>query len=470
MKKLLIALAAILALTLALSACTPAAHAPSEDGLAAQPGNGAVGTLLLSLNPEIEIEYNKEGLVVEIEGKNQDGKELLLTYKDFEGKEVKQAMAELVEAIYASGKFELKLEGNDKNIVVKLEEGSAYPDEKFLEEVAAAIRQVVAQQGKQSETVVVDQKDLNSKGLIGLEKAKELVLAQLGLDEADFVRKDYELDDGIYELEFTVGNTEYEYEVDGYTGKILKADVEHNDDWNQQPAEPPVSPAITLEEAKAIAFAHLGITEADTYNREYELDKGIYELSFHVGNTEYDVDIDAATGEILRADQEVENDRYDGDRNDDVPTGTTGITLEEAKAIAFAHLGITEADTHDRDYDLENGRYELSFHVGSTEYEIKIDAATGEVLRVDQETENRWDDDDDWDDQDDIPPSTSITLEEAKAIAFKHLGITEADTHDRDYEFDNGRYELSFNVGRTEYEIAVSTTGEILYVEKEIDD
>ncbi len=453
MKKMLIVLAAILALTLALSACTPSAHAPSGDALAAQPENDVVGKLLLSLNPEIEIEYNKNGIVVEIEGKNDDGKELLLTYKDFEGKEVKQVMAELVELIYASGKFELELDGNDKNIVVKLEEGSAYPDEQFLEEVASAIRQVVAQQGKQSETMVVDRDDLNDKGLIGLDKAKELVLAQLGLNEADFVRKDYELDDGIYELEFTVNGIEYDYEVDGTTGKILKADMEHNDDWDLD--DIPVDPAITLEQAKEIAFNHLGIAEADTSHREYELDGSKYELSFYVGNVEYDVDIDAITGAVLKAEKDMDDDRHD------VPAGSS-ITLEQAKEIAFNHLGIAEADTYDRDYDFDDGRFEISFSISGTEYDVYISTA-GEVLRVDKEVD------------DDYRPNTpavsgSITMDEAKQIAFDHLGITEADTRDRDYEFDDGHFEISFNVGRTEYEFKISTTGEILHMETEIDD
>ncbi len=388
MKKVLTVLAAILALTLTLSACTPGAHAPGDDALAAQPGNGAVGTLLLSLNPEIEIEYDKNGLVVEVEGKNDDGKEVLLTYRDFEGKEVKQVMAELVEIIYASGKFQLELNGNDKNIVVKLEEGSAYPDEKFLEEVAAAIRQVVDRQGKQSETVVVDKKDLNEKGLIGLEKAKELVLTQLGLNEADFVRKEYKLDDGIYELEFTVNGVEYEYEVDGYTGKILEADLDHNKDWDRDD-HIQATPAITLDQAKAIAFGHLGITEADTSHREYELDGSKYELSFHVGNVEYDVDIDAATGAVLRVEKEQDDPDWDDDDDDDdrIPTGTTSITLEEAKAIAFNHLGITEADTHDRDCEFDDGRFEISFNVGNTEYEFEI-STTGEILHMEKEIDD----------------------------------------------------------------------------------
>ncbi len=370
--KLFAILAAILAITVMLSACMPA-HTDTED---------AMGALLLSLNPEIEIEYDEDGLVIELEGKNDDGKEVLLTYKDFEGKSVKQVITELVEAIFASGKYDLELKGNDKNIVVKLEKGSAYPNEQFLEEVAQAVREAVAQQGKKSETVVVEEKDLNENGLIGLEKAKELVLAQLGIADADFIKKEYDLDDGVYELEFIANGMEYEYEVDARTGKILEADAERNDDWHVDIPANPVKPAISLEEAKAAAFKHLGIKESDISRPEYELDDGKYELSFHVGKTEYDVDVDATTGKILKVEKEVDG------REEEVIVTKPAISLEEAKAAAFKHLGIKESDISRPEYELDGNKYELSFHVGRMEYEVDVDATTGKILKVEKEIDD----------------------------------------------------------------------------------
>ncbi len=295
-KKLMTLLATLMALALLLTAC--GVPAPS-----AELSNGAVGTVLLSVNPEIEIEYDRNGLVVELEGRNADGKEVLLSYRDFEGKTVKEVLSELVELIYTSGKYDLEMNGNGKNIVVKLENGSAYPDEKFLEEIAESIRQITDSQGSQSETVVVDKTDLKENGLIGLEKAKELVLTQLGLAEATFTQKEYDLEDGVYELEFTAGGMEYEFEVDARTGKVLESDTE--------PAGPtptiPAAPGITLEEAKALVFAQLGITEADIREPEYDLEDGIYELEFKIGRMEYDFEVDAATGKILKMEQDIDD-------------------------------------------------------------------------------------------------------------------------------------------------------------------
>ena len=54
------------------------------------------------------------------------------------------------------------------------------------------------------------------------------------IKEADavFTEQECELDDGVYELEFTAGKFEYDVEVNAYTGKVIKADYENNHDWD----------------------------------------------------------------------------------------------------------------------------------------------------------------------------------------------------------------------------------------------
>ncbi len=144
------------------------------------------------------------------------------------------------------------------------------------------------------------------------------------------------------------------------------------------------------------------------------------------------------------------------------PAGNApAITAEDAKTMIFEQLGISEADVRDLDLDYDDGVYELSFDVGNLEYDVKVDPATGEILRVEKEVE------------DDVPPTqtpAAITVEEAKAIVFAYLGITEADVRDLDLDHDDGVYELSFDVGNLEYDVKVSPDGKILEIEKEIDD
>ena len=202
----------------------------SPESLAATVSQTA-GSILLSVNPEIEIEYDGRGMVTALEGMNEDGKTVIAGYADYQGKECRAVVNDLIRRMYESGYFDQTVEGHEKNIVVKLMQGSSSPDDDFLEDVAEGVRQAVRTCDLDASPISISKKDLDSNGLIGLEKAKEIVLAQLGLSEADFTERDYELDDGVYELEFTANGVEYEYEVNAFNGKVLEADREHNDDW-----------------------------------------------------------------------------------------------------------------------------------------------------------------------------------------------------------------------------------------------
>ena len=190
--------------------------------------------MLLSVNPEIEVEYDKSGLVLEIEGLNKDGKTVVKDVKNYQGKDCRTVVSELVRDIYADGYFEGTVDGHVKNIVLKLEEGSVYVSDEFLQDVADGIRETVQECGIGAKAMTVSEGDLDDAGHIGQNKAKELVLAQLGLESASFRDHEYELDDGVYEFEFTAGGVEYEYEVDARTGKVLEADIDGNDDWDDR--------------------------------------------------------------------------------------------------------------------------------------------------------------------------------------------------------------------------------------------
>lgn len=70
----------------------------------------------------------------------------------------------------------------------------------------------------------------------------------------------------------------------------------------------------------------------------------------------------------------------------------TAITEAAAKAAALADAGLTEADVTFTEckQELDDGVqvYEIEFVSGTTEYDYKIDTATGAILEKDQENVN----------------------------------------------------------------------------------
>lgn len=145
------------------------------------------------------------------------------------------------------------------------------------------------------------------------------------------------------------------------------------------------------------------------------------------------------------------------------------ITLEEAKAIAYAHAGVSESDALDKSYERDDGIFEIDFEHGGFEYDYDI-SRQGEILKVEKEPE-RTKKSSESKPAETKPAQTKsdrISAEKALSIALDHAGVSDA--RDRDVEWDDGRWEVSFESGRTEYEYDISADGTILRWEKEIDD
>ena len=66
-------------------------------------------------------------------------------------------------------------------------------------------------------------------GRISADKAKAIAFGHAGVSAGQVRELSVEYDDGVYEVDFKVGNTEYDYEIGATDGSIRKADVEQDD-------------------------------------------------------------------------------------------------------------------------------------------------------------------------------------------------------------------------------------------------
>lgn len=193
------------------------------------------GVITLSVNPEIRIEYNKEGQVTALSGNNTDGKGIVAAYQDYIGKNCETVLEELIVEIHEAGYFIDDVDGNKKNIVIQLEPGSVLPHDDFLENMGRNTQEAVQSLALTSGIVTIDDDDYDPgyaengrpSPYITLTKAQEIALAQANVRSADAVFEDKEFDfenhAAVFELEFTANGNEYDYDVDAVTGKILKA-------------------------------------------------------------------------------------------------------------------------------------------------------------------------------------------------------------------------------------------------------
>ena len=278
-------------------------------------------------------------------------------------------------------------------------------------------------------------------------EAMEHALSDAGLAAADvtLTRQELQRDGGrnCYEIEFVSETHVYEYEIDAATGEVRgvsihalgtegatasasqgqtgkgQPDAENgqSEPSGQQPGtaegqsqsegdqpeasgqQPPTAgqtnpqsrPAgavETIDAAKAAALADAGLAESDvTFTKEkLDWDDGIavYDIEFLTADTEYDYEIDAATGAVLDKSAELLRPNESPGQAMDA-----GIDVESAKEIAAAHAGLSkeEAFFTKAELELEHGRseYEIEFYHDRIEYEYTIDAATGAILEYESE-------------------------------------------------------------------------------------
>ena len=148
-------------------------------------------------------------------------------------------------------------------------------------------------------------------------------------------------------------------------------------------------PAVSGEEAaKAAAFTHAGVSAADAESvrcrPDWEDGYQVYKIEFWVGSTEYDYEIDAATGAVLEAAQETAARPAAGAQQPE-----SFIGEEAAKSAALAHAGLSAADAGyiECELDRDDGLwvYEIEFRAGGVEYDYEIGAADASVLKAQQD-------------------------------------------------------------------------------------
>lgn len=239
---------------------------------------------------------------------------------------------------------------------------------------------------------------------IGLEAAKAVALEDAGLSASavsfSTTGLDRQGDTEYYAIDFTSGDSSYEYDIDAISGRVIECRVSQGTVAAAQPqasAQPQTTAApgnsqtgiqssgelIGEQAARDAALEHAGLSDSQVTFLKTKLDREdgrqVYEVEFYTQDyKEYDYEIDALTGEVRSYDYDVET-YFQTSGN----SGTgTELTAEEAKALALAQVpGATESDIIEFKTDRDDGRieYEGEILYSGMKYEFEIDGYSGAI-------------------------------------------------------------------------------------------
>ena len=247
-------------------------------------------------------------------------------------------------------------------------------------------------------------------------EAASIAMEHAGVKEDDALslRVSQEEEDGVavYDVEFATADRRYHCDVVRSSGEVLNfsynavtsgddqaddgaaaqtsgaqessASAAQTDDASASSAQQSTASSGAIDEAQArsIALEHAGVAESDAkfYRVERDSDDGraVYEVEFYSGNTEYDYEISAETGEILSYDSDIEGWAAQSGNAEG-----SAVTLEQARALVAERIPGVSADSVQIEQDREDGRtvYEGEVYYDRTEYEFEIDASTGSFIK-----------------------------------------------------------------------------------------
>ena len=196
-------------------------------------------SILMAINPEVQMVLNKNGEVLEVTGSNIDGRSLVDNYES----------SSTDKAVVANELVDLAIQMGFLADGGRVSIGIDTPDQALFEEYGIELRQAL--DGRV--TIVIEISDVDGMNredpepepepepeptpaptYITANEALDIALQHAGISEsqAEIDKLEFDTDDGVpyYDVEFDVGEDEYEYEIHAISGAILDYDIDLDDD------------------------------------------------------------------------------------------------------------------------------------------------------------------------------------------------------------------------------------------------
>ena len=245
---------------------------------------GVASTVALDVNPSIEIGVNRGEKVVYITPKNEDGKKVIGGMK-LEGSDIKVAVNALIGSMLREG----YISEMANSILISVNGDDAKKNAAMQSALSAEVTDMLNTGSFQgavlSQTITSDPETKRLAEEYGITEGKAQLIRQITKNNA------------AHTFEELAGLSVNELNLIGESGTKSIANVTSAGTASERAY-------IGEAEAKRIALAHAGVNEGDIYDYEFEMDYEhgamIYELEFDCAGCEYEYDINAKTGEIIK--------------------------------------------------------------------------------------------------------------------------------------------------------------------------
>ncbi len=213
------------------------------------PNTKASGMLVVNANGAVNVFYDKDGLVLELETIDDDGAALIAGYENYLGEPCASVIATLIEDSVMMGNLD-----RTHFVMIKQAVGSALPGTNFLQDITADAQAMLDTLNSTAKLLVLGEGDLDQSGYIDLISAKDMALAYLDITDFDSFDGESTPTNGTYYFTVTCNGIEEYVSVNAVTGLVSNAflDMPEEDTefiGNLPEAETESTSATTSEES-----------------------------------------------------------------------------------------------------------------------------------------------------------------------------------------------------------------------------
>lgn len=326
----------------------------------------------LDVNPSVSLELNRMERVVRAQALNEDGKAIL-------------------------GDMDLK--GTDADVAVNALIG-AMLKEGYLSEIENSVLLSVTNDDSEKD------RELQQKLLSSVQKAFEGASVQGAVLSQSLSKEDEEVRQLAKKYEISQGKAALALQLQRQTVKLSMADIAalSINDINLLVSSKgyALSDVVSMgtasskgyigeERAEELAFEVSEMAREEVHHIKTSMDynegRVTYEVEFYKEQNKYEYEFDAQTSELLEWESEWKNQELLEKELEELDRSQTveGIGSQQALEIACADAGVSYKDIVFEEVTpvYENGTelYDIDFNTDEHEYEYKIDAATGEIIK-----------------------------------------------------------------------------------------
>ena len=265
--------------------------------------NKVASIISLDVNPSIEIRVNQKDKVLEVNALNEDGR-IVVGDMDFEGNSLDLTVNALIGSMLREG----YISELSNSILISVEnsdlEKSAELQAKLTDEVSKFLQTNNVNGAVLSQTISSDDTLLKLAEKYGITIGKAQLITQIREQDERYT---YEMLMPLSINELNLLSESNPIPLTSVTTVGSASDEAY----------------IGQVKAMEIALGHAGVAASNisNYSAELEYEDGVmvYEIEFDSGNAEYDYEINAITGAIVKMENSQDDDDYDdSDEEDDI--------------------------------------------------------------------------------------------------------------------------------------------------------